>query len=91
MALDSFEELKLYLGGRLPTDAGELESLIRELGISEFNLWVAKAGKTGLDTNEAQRRIRESLNYRWGAKLSLLGAIVSILGAVAAWWAVFAD
>jgi hypothetical protein len=91
MALDWFEELKLYLGGRLPNDAQALEQLIRELGISQFNLWATKGGTTGLDTHEAQRRIREALIYRWGAKLSLLGASVSILGAVAAWWAVFAD
>lgn len=91
MALDWFEELKLYVGGRLPTDAQALERLLQELGISEFNLWATKGATTGLDTGEAQRRIREALNYRWGAKLSLLGALVSILGAAAAWLAVFVD
>lgn len=91
MALKWSEELKLYVSGKLPTNSRELERLLQELGISEFNLWVTKGTTTGLNTNEAQRRIREALIYRWGVKLSLLGAIVSILGAVAAWWAVFAS
>lgn len=66
MALKWSEELKLYVSGKLPTNSRELERLLRELGISEFNLWVTKGTTTGLNTNEAQRRIRETLIYRWG-------------------------
>ena len=84
------EEFRLYWGGQLPTDAAELEALLDELGISAFNIAVTKFGTTGVDTNEVQKRIRDTLNYRWGSKIAVISAGVSIVGAILAWIAFFA-
>ena len=87
------EEFRLYWGGQLPTEAGELEELLQLLGISAFNIAVTKHGSTGVDTYEAQKRIRETLRDRWGARLAIVGAggaLISILGAIFSWIAFFA-
>ena len=73
------EEAKLYLSGKLPTDVQELENLLVELGISQFNTAVTKFGKTGLDTYEAQRRIREALAYRWKIRFAIVAGIAGVI------------
>ena len=81
-----------YLFRKLPTEAGELEKLAEELGVSMFNTAVTGAGHTGLDTYEVQRRIREAISDWRGCCLWLLAfisAIVSVLSALAAWTAIF--
>ena len=80
-----------YLFRKLPTEAGELENLAEELGVSMFNTAVTGAGHTGPDTYEVQRRIREAIrDWRdgWLWLLAFISAIVSVLSALAAWTAV---
>lgn len=87
------EEFRLYWGGQLPTDGAQLEYMLDELGISAFNIGVTKHGSTGVDTYEAQKRIREALRDRWGARIAIVGAggaLISILGAIFSWIAFFA-
>jgi hypothetical protein len=77
-----------YLFRRLPTDAAELEHLAQRLGVSLFGTAEGGAGHTGLNTYEAQRRIREVLRHRldsWLWIVAFLSAIASVFSALAAW------
>ena len=51
----------LYLFRRLPTNEAKLETLARKLGVSMFGTAVTHSGRTGTDTHEVQRRIREAV------------------------------
>lgn len=80
-----------YLFRKLPTDAEALERLAEELGISMFKPAETKYDKTGTNTYEVQRRIRESIkDWRdgWLWLIALISASASVLSALAAWMAV---
>ncbi|MGH9424877.1 MAG: hypothetical protein ACRD2L_01000 [Terriglobia bacterium] len=80
-----------YLFRKLPTDDAKLDGLAQELGISMFNTAVTKNGRTGTDTYEVQRRIRENIKD-WRDSLlwliAVIAATASVFSAVAAWRAV---
>ena len=86
MANNWWEELSFYLGKKLPIDDGpELERLIVKLGIPQTELWLDTGTSKILDQNKAHERIHETLKFRWGGRVSLIGAVVSIAGAIASW------
>jgi hypothetical protein len=81
----------LYQFKKLPTDSGELERLAERLGVSMFNTVITKHDRTGIDTYEVQRRIREALkDWRDGSLwlLAFLSAAAAVVSALAAWVAV---
>lgn len=80
-----------YFFMRLPDNAAQLERIAQELNVSLFNTQVEKFGKSGMDTYEVQRRIREALSHARDSSLwaiALLSAIASVFSAIAAWLAV---
>jgi len=80
-----------YFFKKLPTDAAALEKLADELSVSQFDTWVTKHERAGLDTYEIQKRIREALSYTkgsWFWLLALASALASVFSALAAWMAV---
>lgn len=80
-----------YLFWKLPTAAADLEKLADELGVSMFDTAVTKYGKTGTNTYEVQRRIRDAIkDWRgsWLWLLAFISAVASALSALAAWMAV---
>jgi hypothetical protein len=56
--------MKTFVFRRLPDSGADLEALAQRLGVSLFNTWVTKNGKTGLDTAEVQRRILDAIRAR---------------------------
>ena len=75
---------------KLP-QGNELEGLAEQLGVSQFNIWVTKDDKTGLDEAELQRRVLDCLRARREEALwliALIAAAASFLSALAAWVAV---
>jgi hypothetical protein len=81
MKMNWIDECKLAWRGKLTDDATELERLVQLLGVSQFDLWVTKNNHTGFNTYEAQKRIREELNFRCRMRLAIGGAI----GALFVW------
>jgi len=77
-----------YFFETLPADENRLEDLAQQLGVSLFNTQEEKFGKSGINTYEVQRRIREALadaKASWLWLLAFLSAVASVLSALAAW------
>lgn len=80
-----------YRFGKPPTDDTELEKWARAWQVSMFNTAETKFGRTGTNTYEVQRRIREARkDWRdsWLWVLAFLSAVASVVSALAAWAAV---
>ena len=89
MAMNWWKEVSFYLGKRLQIDDDtEIERLLLELGIPQTQLWHDAGVVKILDQNEAHKRIREALKFRWGNRGPFIAAGVSIAGAIVAWLAV---
>jgi hypothetical protein len=77
-----------YFFKKLPVDAGELEKLAQQLGVSLAETISWAKGLSSMNIYEVQRRIREAIadaRNSWIWIFAVASAVASVFSALAAW------
>ena len=73
-----FQEFRLWIRGKYPTDRQELENLMLALDVPQTELH----SEFSTDTAKAHDRIRAYLHDRWVTKV---GLVIAVLGLITTW------